>query len=72
MVPKNLSQEQKDIKRESCFDSLELIENDSYFFEHVITGDESWVFEYDPETKLQSMKWYTSASPKTKEARMSK
>uniref|UniRef100_T1HIZ7 RNase H type-1 domain-containing protein n=1 Tax=Rhodnius prolixus TaxID=13249 RepID=T1HIZ7_RHOPR len=32
----------------------------------IITGDESWVFEYDPETKRQSMEWHTSTSPRPK------
>lgn len=72
MVPKNLSQDQKDIRRERCIDFLESIENDPHFLERVVTGDESWVFEYDPETKRQSMEWHTSTSPRPKKARMSK
>jgi hypothetical protein len=28
--------------------------NDSTFLSRVITGDESWIYEYDPETKQQS------------------
>ena len=38
----------------------------------VITGDESWVFDYDPETKRQSEEWHTKSSPRPKEARMSR
>jgi len=34
-----------------CLDLLERIENDINFFKHVITGDETWIFEYDPDTK---------------------
>jgi len=37
----------------------------------VITGDETWIFEYDPK-KRQSMEWHTSASPHPKKARRSK
>lgn len=48
------------------FDFLEQIENDPSFLERVITGDESWIFEYDPETKRQSQEWHTSASPRQK------
>lgn len=48
------------------------IKNDPHFFERVITGDECWVFEYDPETKRQSMEWHTATSPRPKKARMSK
>ena len=38
----------------------------------MITGDETWMFEYDPETKRQSKEWHTSASPRPKKAKMSK
>ena len=32
---------------------------------------ETWVFTYDPETKLQSMQWKSTSSPRPKKARMS-
>ena len=38
----------------------------------VITGDETWVFQYDPETKRQSMEWKTTETPPPKKAPMSK
>jgi len=38
----------------------------------VITGDESWVFDYDPETKRQSEEWHTKSSPCPKKARMNR
>ena len=42
------------------------------FFSRVITGDESWILEYDPETKRQSREWHTANSLRPKKARMSK
>lgn len=54
-IPKNLSQDQKNIRRVRFVDFLESIENGPQCHEHVITSDESWMFQYDPETKLQSM-----------------
>ncbi|VVC26068.1 Armadillo-like helical [Cinara cedri] len=72
MVPKILSQDQKDNRRDRCLDFLEQIENDPSFLERVITGDEPWIFEYDPETKRQSQEWHTSTSPRQKKGRMSK
>ncbi|XP_066258179.1 histone-lysine N-methyltransferase SETMAR-like [Euwallacea similis] len=72
MVPKNLSQNQKDIRKERCLDLLESIENEPNFVERVITSDESWVFEYDPETKRQSMEWHRLTSPRSKKERMIK
>jgi hypothetical protein len=71
-VPKNLTNKHKEHWRNVCLDLLECIGNDEKFFEHVITGDESWIFEYDPETKRQSLEWHTSNSLCPKKARMSK
>jgi hypothetical protein len=30
---------------------------------HVITGDETWVYQYDPEMKQQSAQWKSADSP---------
>jgi len=38
----------------------------------VITGDESWVYGYDPETKQQSSQWKSPGSPRPKKARQSR
>jgi len=48
------------------------MENERDLLKKVITCDETWIFQYDPKTKRQSMHWKTSASPKLKKARMSK
>jgi len=42
------------------------------FLDKVITGDESWVFDYDPETKRQSLEWHTKSSSRPKIGRMSR
>jgi hypothetical protein len=34
----------------------------------VITGDEMWVYGYDPETKVQSSQWKRCSSPRPKKA----
>jgi len=54
LVPKILTNEQKENRRNVCLDLLERIENDKTFFKHVITGGETWIFEYDPDTKRKS------------------
>ncbi len=59
----NLSQEQKDIRRERYLDILQSTENDPQFLECVVTGDEPRVLEYELQTKHQCMEWYTSTSP---------
>jgi hypothetical protein len=35
-------------------------------------GEESWLFQYDPETRHQSLEWSSEGSPRPNEARMSK
>ena len=72
MVPKILSEEQKQRRVNFCKDMLEKIADDVDILGQVITGDETWVFHYDPETKRQSMQWKTGTSPRPKKARMSK
>jgi len=39
---------------------------------NVITGDESTIYAYDPETKLQSSQWKSPGSPRPKKAHMQK
>jgi len=46
----------------------QLCADDLSFLDNVITGDESWVFEYDPEL---SAEWHTMTSLRQKKARMS-
>jgi len=36
------------------------------FFNKIITGDETWCFAYDPETKRQSSEWVGETSPRPK------
>jgi len=72
MVPKNLTTEQKADRRDMCLDLRDRLEREPEFFIRVITGDESWILEHDPETKRQSREWHTANSPRPKKARMSK
>ena len=45
-----------------CTDITERIEYDQDFLKKVITGNESLIFECDPETKMQSLEWHTGNS----------
>ena len=40
-------------RSESAQDNLEMVSDDENVLKKVITGDESWVYGYDPETKQQ-------------------
>jgi len=55
MVPRNLTEQQWDARVSVCAQLLEEVEADPQLMERVITGDESWFFQYDPETKRQSL-----------------
>jgi len=69
---KNVSVEQKANRMEICQDLLGRLEIEPNFLDKVITGDELWVFDYDPETKRQSAEWHTKSSPRPKKACMSR
>ena len=55
MVPRNLTEQQRDVRASVCAELLKQVEADPELMERVITGDESWFFQYNPETKRQSL-----------------
>jgi hypothetical protein len=46
----------------------ECTNGDPEFLKTLITGDETWVYGYDPETKVQKSQWKHSSSPWPKKA----
>ncbi|UYV81186.1 hypothetical protein LAZ67_20000260 [Cordylochernes scorpioides] len=42
------------------------------WMQKIITRDETWVYQYDPETKRQSSQWIERGEPKPKKARFAK
>ena len=67
-VLKLLTTEQKQLRLEVSQDMLDSANGDPNFLNTVITGDESWVYGYDPETKAQSSQWRHSTFPRPKKA----
>ena len=55
-----LTEEQKQRRVTICQD---LLDRQDDILSRVITGDETWVYQYDPETKRQSAQWKTANSP---------
>lgn len=45
------------------------VNDDPDLLKRVITGDESWVYGYDIETKVQSSQWKSQGEPRPKKAR---
>ena len=71
-IPKCLTREMMAKRKEICEDLLAEYGSQIDTFKGVITGDETWLFHYDPETKKQSMEWYHKNSPVKKKPRLSK
>ena len=69
IVPKKLTEEQKQRRVTICKD---LLERQDDILGRVITGEETWVYQYDPETKRQSAQWKTANSPRPKKFHQSK
>jgi hypothetical protein len=40
------------------------VDDDCSLLDSVVTGDEPWCFQYDPETKRWSMKWCSPSFPR--------
>jgi hypothetical protein len=47
----------------SCQDIIAMADASKNFFNKIITGDETWCFAYDPETKRQSSEWVGETYP---------
>jgi len=63
-----LTAEQKEWCLSVTTNMLQEAESDENFMGQIITGDETWVYEYDLEMKLQSSQWKSADSPRPKKA----
>ncbi|GFU43986.1 mariner Mos1 transposase [Trichonephila clavipes] len=68
-VPRLLTEDQQFQRLATSSDLFQSESDDLEFMKHIITGDESWVYGYDPETKQQSSHWKTPGSPRPKKTR---
>ena len=68
MVPRLLNEGQKERRVQVCQNILEQLETKLNLLKRVITGDEWWIFEYNPLTKRQSLEWKSTLSPRPKKA----
>jgi hypothetical protein len=58
--------EQKQLRLEVSQDMLDYANSDPELLNIVTTGDESWVYGDDPETKAQLSQWKHSTAPRPK------
>jgi hypothetical protein len=60
-----LTADQKHQRVNVCEELHQTASDNAAFFTRVITGDESWIYCYDPETKQQSSQWKGPNSPRS-------
>ena len=66
-VPRHLTEEHKHNGQHICTSLLERYSREGdNFLNRIVTGDETWVHHYEPETKRQSMQWTHTLSPSKK------
>ena len=70
MVPRLLNEGQKKRCVQVCLEILEQLKTEPNLLKRVVTGNESWIFEYDPLTKRQSREWKSTLSPRPKKVRV--
>ncbi len=56
-VPRLLDDRQKQVWIDACKELLQMCEDDDLFLDKLVTGDESWCYAYDLETKKESSQW---------------
>ena len=57
-IPHRLTEDQKDRRVSWCKFMIQKFDNGkSKLLDHVVTGDETWIYQYDPESKKQSSVW---------------
>ncbi|UYV61167.1 SETMAR [Cordylochernes scorpioides] len=57
IIQRFLTNEQKLCRLATCENMLKMTTTDPEWKDKIITGDETWVYGYDPETKRQSAEW---------------
>lgn len=72
LVPKHLDLLQKEYRKNVSEEMIFEHGNDPTFIKRIITGDETWVYEYDIETSQQSSEWRFENEPKPKKPRKSR
>jgi len=68
-APCLLTDDQREQRQTIARDLFEHSCEDVQFLTNIVTGDESWVYGYNPETKQQSSQWKGPTSPQPKKGR---
>jgi hypothetical protein len=70
-VHRLLNNEQRDHRVQVNTELQKAVRHDPNYLSRVTTGDESWLYGYDPETKQQPSQWKTPSSPRPKKSAQS-
>ena len=63
-VPRNLTDHDRARRVTTSQEFVDLFESDPVkFVRQIVTGDETWVHHWDPESKVESMQWRHASSP---------
>ena len=63
-MPRNLTDHDHARRVTTSQEFVDLFESDSVkFVRQIVTGDETWVHHWDPESKVESMQWRHASSP---------
>jgi [histone H3]-lysine36 N-dimethyltransferase SETMAR len=63
-VPRQLTPDNRETRMNICSDLFERFDKEGdVFLRHIITADETWLHQFEPETKKQSMQWRHVTSP---------
>jgi hypothetical protein len=65
-VARILTADQKQQRVDVCTEICQLASDDKNVLYRAITGDESWVYGYDPASKQQSSQWKSFTAPRPK------
>ena len=64
--PRQLLDFHKQARFEACSELIECHKSDKSFLSRIVTGDETWIRHYEPESKRSSMEWRHPMSPRVK------
>jgi len=62
-VPRLLTDDQKENRVAISQELLANAKGNENFLKNITTGDETWVYGYDAETKMKSSQWMGKGSP---------
>ena len=69
MVPRMLTEDQCEDRATVSGELIDMVDQDPGVLNRIITGDETWCYLYDPQSKRQSSEWKSPSSPRKQKFR---